>query len=160
MVDAGVPDGINGSLVFRPLRPFQVHAGVGTNLISYGVRGGASLYLLPTWISPSLNAEVGRYFPGDANAAANRLGITTDSDSPILRDVGYDYGNLHLGLDVGRDRCSFYIHAGFSTVRGKIRNVDEMVQQDASGDITVEVREDASVTLVGPSARIGFVYFF
>jgi hypothetical protein len=160
MVDAGVPDGVNGSVVFRPFRPLHVHGGVGTNVISYGVRAGASLYLLPTFISPSLNVDAGHYFAGNANQAANRLGIASDSDSPLLREVGYDYANLHLGLDLGRDRCSFYIHAGWSYVRGKIRNLDEEVAQDADPSLTFAVAEDATVTLLVPSARIGFLYFF
>lgn len=160
MVDAGVPDGFNGSLVFRPFRPLNVHAGVGTNLISYGVRAGASLYLLPTTVSPSLNAEVGRYFPGDANEAVNRLGVTTDSDNPLLREVGYDYANLHLGLDFGRETFSFYIHAGFSAVRGKLRHLDELVAQDADESLTFEVTQDATANLIAPSARIGFLFFF
>ena len=160
MVDMGVPDGLNGSIVVRPIRPLNLHLGMGTNLISYGVRAGATLYVLPTSITPSLNAEAGRYFPGDANAAANRLGLSSDSDNPLLREVGYDYGNLHLGLDIGRERFSFYIHAGLSTVRGKLRHLDEMVSEDADEDLTIEVRQDATATLVGPSGRIGFLFFF
>jgi hypothetical protein len=160
MVDAGVPDGVNGSLVFRPFRPLNIHAGVGTNLISYGVRAGASLYLLPTGISPTLSGEVGRYFPGDANEAANRLGVTTDSDNPVLRDVGYDYANLHLGLDFGRETFSFYIHAGFSAVRGKLRHLDELVAEDADESLTFEVKQGATANLIAPSARIGILFFF
>lgn len=160
MVDAGVPDGVTGSLVFRPLRPLHVHAGVGTNLISYGVRAGASLYLLPFAVSPSLSAEVGHYFAGDANDAAYRVGLTDDSDNPLLREVGYDYANLHLGLDFGRERLSFYIHAGMSAVRGKLKHLDEVIAEDADETLTFEVRGDPTVRLVTPSARIGFLFFF
>jgi hypothetical protein len=160
MVDAGVPDGFNGSLVVRPFRPLNIHAGVGTNLISYGVRAGAQLYLLPTAISPTLSAEVGRYFPGDANEAIARLGVSADSDNPLLREVGYDYANLHLGLDFGREHFSFYIHAGFSAVRGKIRHLDELVAEDADESLTFEVGQDATANIVAPSARIGFLFFF
>ena len=164
MVDAGVPDGFNGSLIYRPLRPIDLHAGIGTNLISMGVRAGASLYLLPTRVSPSLNAEAGHYFAGDANAAAARLGLGSGSDEPLLRDFGYDYANLHLGLDLGRDHFSFYLHAGWSIVRGTLHHLDEAVQDEANGDsdqeLTVEVGEGATVTVVAPSARIGFRFFF
>lgn len=160
MFDAGVPDGLTGSVVYRPLRLLNVHGGLGTNLISVGVRAGASLYVLPTLVSPTINVEVGHYFAGDANATANRLGLTEDADSPILREVGYDYANLHLGLDVGRDRMSFYLHAGFSALRGKLHNLDELVAENASDDLTVSIGGDATASIVAPSARIGFVYFF
>ena len=160
MVDAGVPDGVTGSLVFRPLSMLHVHAGVGTNLISYGVRGGASLYLLPFAISPSLNAEVGRYFAGNANDAAYRVGLTDESDMPLLREVGYDYANLHLGLDFGRERFSFYVHAGMSAVQGKVKHLDELIAEDAEEGLTFEVRGDPTVKLITPSARIGLLFFF
>lgn len=160
MVDAGVPDGLTGSLVFRPLSMLHVHGGVGTNLISYGVRGGASLYLLPFAISPSLNAEVGRYFAGNANDAAYRVGLTDEGDMPLLREVGYDYANLHLGLDIGRERLSFYIHAGMSAVRGKVKNLGELIAEDADEDLTFEVNGDPTVRLVTPSARLGLLFFF
>ena len=161
MIDAGVPDGVNGSLLYRPLRWLQMSAGGGTNLISLGVRAGASIYLLPTRVSPTVNAEAGHYFPADANKALVRLGITDQSDSPLLRQVGYDYANLHLGLDVGRGRFSFYLHAGMSVMRGEVRNLAQAIA-DQSGDsgITVEVVENPVVTLIVPSARIGAVVYF
>ncbi|HTE53421.1 MAG TPA: hypothetical protein VK698_21350 [Kofleriaceae bacterium] len=160
MVDAGVPDGFTGSLVFRPLRPLHVHAGVGTNLISYGVRAGASLYMLPFAISPTLNAEVGHYFPGDANQAANRVGISSDSNSPLLREVGYDYANLHLGADFGRDRVSLYLHAGITVMRGTLHHLDEVVAEGADDGLTFAVNEDATARIIAPSARVGFLFFF
>ncbi len=160
MLDAGVPDGVTGSLVFRPLSLLHVHAGVGTNLISYGVRGGASLYLLPFAISPSINAEVGRYFAGNANDAAYRVGLTDESDMPLLREVGYDYANLHVGLDFGRERMSFYIHAGMSAVHGKVKHLDELIAEDADEGLSFEVNGDPTVRIVTPSARIGFLFFF
>lgn len=161
MVDAGVPDGVNGSLLFRPVRWFQMSAGGGTNLISLGIRAGASVYLLPTRVSPTLSAEAGHYFPADANKALVRLGVTDESQDPLLREVGYDYANLHLGLDFGRERFSFYVHAGMSVMRGEVRNLAEAIA-DETGDsgITVEVVQNPVVTLVVPSARIGAVFYF
>ena len=160
MVDAGVPDGLTGSVVYRPLRLVNVHAGLGTNLIGVGLRAGATLYVLPTAVAPTLNVEAGHYFAGDANATANRLGLTDDSDSPLLREFGYDYANLHVGVDVGRDRMSFYFHAGFSFLRGTLHNLDEVVAEDANEDLTVRIGEDATISIVTPSARIGFLFFF
>lgn len=160
MVDAGVPDGLTASLVYRPIRPLNVHAGLGTNLIGLGVRLGATYYILPTTVAPSVSVELGHYFAGDANATFNRLGITSDSDSPLLREVGYDYANLHLGVEVGRERMSFYFHAGFSALRTTLHNLDEVVAEDANEDLTFRVGEDPTASVVGPSARIGFLFFF
>jgi hypothetical protein len=160
MVDAGVPDGLTGSVVYRPLHLLNVHAGIGTNLIGVGLRAGASVYLLPTWIAPSINVEAGHYFAGDANATMQRLGVTSDSDNPLLREVGYDYANLHMGVELGRDRMSFYLHAGFSALRVTVHNLDEAVAEDANEDLTFRVGEDPTATVVAPSARIGFLYFF
>ena len=160
MVDAGVPDGFNGSFVYRPVPRINVHAGLGTNLVSMGLRAGASLYVLPTHVTPSVNIEAGHYFSGNANNTANRLGLASDSDSPILRQFGYDYVNFHLGVDVGRERFSFYFHAGFSALRGTLHNLDEVVAEDANEDLTFRVGEDATASAWTPSGRFGFLYYF
>src|SRR5437868_1167806 len=57
MVDAGVPDGANASLVFRPLSWLRAHGGGGTNMIGMGVRVGATL--LPFGSGPSATFEAG-----------------------------------------------------------------------------------------------------
>ena len=159
MLDAGVPDGGHASLVVRPARWMNLHAGVGTNLISRGVRGGATVYLLPTRVAPSLNVDVGRFPAGDANPVARRLELIGE-DHPLLREVGYDYGDLHLGLDFGREDLTFYVHAGATWVRGRVRNLDETLAEGREDGVTVEVRQDPIVTAVGPSARLGFLVYF
>lgn len=159
MIDAGAPDGAHGSLLYRPARWLNLHAGVGSNLISIGVRGGATVYLLPTRVTPSLNVDVGRYQAGDANAAMRRLGVGGDSNDPLLREVGYDYGDLHLGLDFGRERVSFYIHGGLTAMRGRIRNAGDALDPGEDGP-TIEVRQDPIATIVAPSARLGFLFYF
>ena len=166
MVDAGVPDGVNGSLVVKPARWLSLHGGGGTNLVSGGVRAGASLFLLPYSVSPTVNLEAGRYFEGNANGAAERLGAM-GGDNPLLREVGYDYANFHGGIDMGRERVSFYLHAGLSRLQGQIRNLNESIAQnrdsdatDASYEPTLEVKSDPTFTLIAPSARVGMVVYF
>src|SRR5438105_2350281 len=51
MMDAGAPDGANASLVFRPLSWLRAHGGGGYNMISKGIRAGATL--LPFGSGPS-----------------------------------------------------------------------------------------------------------
>jgi hypothetical protein len=159
MVDAGIPDGVHGSLLLRPQRWLQLHAGTGTNLVSLGFRAGASVFLLPTRVSPSINLEAGHYMSGSANNTMNRLGLTEGADHPMLRQVGYDYGNLHLGLDLGRDRVSFYLHGGVSLIRGTLRGLEEALTSDRDG-VEIEVRQDPTFTLIAPSARIGVLFLF
>src|SRR5690349_2181878 len=70
MMDAGLPDGANASLVFRPLSWLRAHGGGGHNMVSVGVRGGVTL--LPFGSGPSATIEAGHYFDGDANGLARR----------------------------------------------------------------------------------------
>src|ERR1700690_2945931 len=70
MADAGLPDGANASLVFRPLRWLRVHGGGGYNMVSAGVRGGATV--VPFGMGPSATLEAGHYFDGNANGAVQR----------------------------------------------------------------------------------------
>jgi hypothetical protein len=162
MVDAGVPDGLTGSLVFRPLSRVAVHAGASHNSISPGVRAGVSLQPFLWVVRPSINAEAGHYFPGDANVALRRIGATDPEAeaNPLLDEVGYSYANFHLGLEFGRSRATFYIHAGFSAIHTRLRNIDEALDDgdDMSGT-SVEVREDPTVNLWAPSARLGLIIF-
>src|SRR5262245_56202837 len=71
MLDAGLPDGANASLVLRPVSWLRAHAGGGTNAISPGVRVGATL--LPFGSGPSATIEGGHYFEGNANGLAQRF---------------------------------------------------------------------------------------
>lgn len=163
MIDAGVPDGLTGSLVMRAHPAVSVHAGAGHNLISPGLRAGVSVQPIPWWFRPSLNLEAGHYFPGNANEALRTIGATdAEEDHPMLSEVGYSYANFHLGLELGRSRATFYIHAGFSAIQSEIRNINESFDDqsdDMGGGTTVEVREDPVVTLWTPSARLGLIVF-
>ena len=69
-----------------------------------------------TWISPSASVEAGHCFPGDANALVGRLVGDPSLDSALLKSVSYTYVNLHLGLELGSRRVSFYVHGGWSYI--------------------------------------------
>src|SRR5438477_8211508 len=98
MTDAGLPDGVNGSLVFRPARWVRAHVGGGYNMISSGVRGGVTL--APFGWGPSVSLEGGHYFEGNANGLARKAAGADFKDSAVLERVGYDYANGHLGLEL------------------------------------------------------------
>ena len=62
MADVGLPDGVGASLVYRPAKWLRVTGGGTYNMISSGLRAGASL--LPFGWGPSLTVEGGHYFDG------------------------------------------------------------------------------------------------
>jgi hypothetical protein len=159
MVDAGVPDGATGSLVFRPWSWIRLHAGGGYNMVSPGVRGGLTLAPFPGSATLTANIDGGRYFGGDANPLARTITGDATIDVAALRDVGYDYANFHAGFEWGRKYATFYIHAGMSYVHGTIKNAGETFSKidDYS---TVEFKSDPTVTLWTPSLRLGLIVYF
>jgi hypothetical protein len=156
MLDAGVPDGANASLVFRPFGWFRVHAGGGTNLIGPGMRAGVSVLPIP---GISLNAEGGHYFAGDANQLARMFSGDSTVDVPALRSVGYDYANLHLGLELSFSWMTLYIHGGMSYIRGQVHELAPTINQSIAGDSTVTVSEDPTVHAWAASARVGLIFY-
>jgi hypothetical protein len=162
MADAGLPDGANGSLVYRPFSWLRAHAGGGTNLIGKGFRGG--LTLLPFGSGPSASLEAGHYFDGDANGMARRFAGPTFG-SPALERVGYDYANFHLGLDFGSRRATFFIHGGMSYVRAEVHNLDAAVASSGgmselgNGSTEISFTKDPIVRAWLPSVKLGLIVY-
>jgi hypothetical protein len=168
MTDVGIPDGLQGSIVLRPAKWLRGSVGGGYNMISKGVRVGLSL--LPFGRGPSGTVEAGRYFAGDANAVvaqASGANVQGSVFSPLLQRVGYDYVNAHLGLDFGYKRATFYIHGGMSYVRGTIPkssiaeafNNQPSINGETASGTQITVKSDATVTYIGPSAKIGLIVY-
>jgi hypothetical protein len=159
MTDAGLPDGLAASLVYRPLRWLRVSGGGTYNLISSGVRGGVSL--LPFGWGPSLSVEGGHYFDGDANKTIQRFAGAGYKPNAALERVGYDYANAHLGLDLGYRRVTFYIHGGMSYIRTAIHNLDQVAQSEAgsSSSTTISIKQDPTVRAFVPSAKLGLIVY-
>lgn len=165
MVDAGIPDGAQGSLVLRPWKALRFSVGGGYNMISKGVRGGVAL--LPFGRGPSLSVEAGRFFDGNANMTAQKFAGASFAGIDLLNNVGYDFANAHLGLDFGYRRVTFYIHGGMSYVRATVpkENLNSTFNknpaidgQDANG-LQVSFKQDAIVKAIGPSAKIGLIVY-
>jgi hypothetical protein len=160
-IDAGVPDGAQAALVLRPWKAVRFSLGGGYNMISKGVRGGVSI--LPFGRGPSLSVEAGRFFEGDANAAARKY-MSGFEDIAILQRVGYDFANAHLGLDFGYERVTFFIHGGMSYLRGKIRDANQFFTDPSidgmnSDGVSVKIKQDPTVVAIGPSAKIGLIVY-
>lgn len=162
MFGAGVPDGVNSALVWRPTPRIRAHGGVAYNGFAPGVRGGISLAAIPFWITPSVSVEAGRFFSGNANLLAQMVSGDTSFDELALRDIGYDFANAHLGIELGYEDMTFYLHGGMSAVQMSVRNVDDFLALAFESDEgpKIEVRSDPKLRLFAPSARTGFVYYF
>lgn len=153
MMDVGVPSGASGAVVYRPARAVRLHAGAGHNLVAPGVHGGVSLVPLATTLSPTLVVEAGRFFPGDPNAAVAR--VAGDADVMTLPDeLAYDWASAHVGLEIGREWLTFYLHGGVSVVDGAIHS--DTTAEDGSVSTTTA----ADVRAVGVSARVGLILYF
>jgi hypothetical protein len=160
MVDVAAPDGLMGSVVFRPFWWLRSHAGGGTNSISAGIRLGVSL--IPFGAGPSLTLEAGHYFEGNANSfAQNTLGIRDDAGD-VLERVGYDFANAHLGLEFGQDRVAFFIHGGISYLRTVVHNANSLLtDSNVGGDTTttITINRDPTLVAIVPSAKLGLVAY-
>jgi hypothetical protein len=156
MVDAGLPDGANGAISFRPMRWFRAHAGGGYNLIGPGVRGGVSFLPLAF---VSFNVDLGHYFPGDGNKVLKMFGGDEDTDVPSLRRVAYDYANFHLGLELGGKRAAFYVHGGMSYLWGAVREVNATLMDEGFEGGEIDFREDPRFRVWTVSARMGVVVY-
>lgn len=156
-MDIGLPDGIMAGAVARPWPYGRVQVSAGTNGVSMGLRGGVVLRM-PNLISPALSVEAGHYFDGNASKLANALGA---HDSPLAKSVGYQFVNLHVGLEVGSRRSSFFIHGGMSYVHSVLRHANDAMTANGSADTNtfVSVQSDPQVVLWLPSVKLGLVLY-
>lgn len=159
MLDVGAPDGVGVSLVLRPAPWLRLNGGVTTNTLSLGVRGGISLVPLSTFVSPSLNLDVGHYFDASYNTLVTRFGGASLESSVPIEDVGYNYGGASVGLEIGKpDRFSFSLKVGLAH--------GSMVIQDAEA-LLRDVTKDPELTakpltfrFTTPSLKLGFLLYF
>jgi hypothetical protein len=158
MADVGVPDGATVSIVYRPIRAIRAHAGFSHNLISLGERAGITITPLSWWAAPTLSFEYGRYAEGNANPIARAVTGDQTLSSGVLDRVGYQYGNAHVGLELGRRWFTFYLHAGVSRITGTVHNLSSETMP-SSGTTSISFSHDPTVQLWTVSARVGFVVY-
>jgi hypothetical protein len=160
MLDVGAPDGVGISAVVRPIEWLRINAGLTTNTLSLGVRGGISLVPLSTIVSPSLNADFGHYFDTSYNSLIDKLGgIPLQTNSPV-EDIAFNYAGASLGLEIGKpDSFAFYLRAGF-TYGSLTINDAEALLRDVTGDPDLTAAP-LSIRFMSPSVKLGFlIYFF
>lgn len=154
--DVGVPDGATASLVVRPVRALRLHVGGSHNYVSPGVRAGVTLVPFASWFSPTLSVDAGRYVEGDANPLARMITGDHSFKASVLERVGYDYVNAHAGLEFGRKRFTFYIHAGMSRVTTEVHELGATADESGAG---VTFVDDPRLRLWTVSARAGLILY-
>jgi len=159
MLDVGAPDGVGISAVVRPIEWLRINAGLTTNTLSFGVRGGISLVPLSTLVSPSLNADIGHYFDTSYNDLVDKLGgIPLQSDVPV-EDIGFNYAGASVGLEIGRpERFSFYLRAGLASGKLVIRDAEALLR-DVTGDPDI-TSTPLTIRFTSPSVKLGFLLYF
>jgi hypothetical protein len=159
MLDVGAPDGIMTSFVFRPLAQARVHAGLGYNGVSAGLRMGGEY--LPFGWGPSLGFAYGHYFEGDANGLVGAIAGDVDDAEELLKSIGYDYLTLRVGMEFGGDRFTFFMRGGVSWVHMTIHHLDSLLEQDddgvANGTTSIRITEDPVLNAFAPTLNLGFI---
>ncbi|MEL6188849.1 MAG: hypothetical protein AAFU79_29870 [Myxococcota bacterium] len=150
MLDAGVPDGGNLNVVWRPDYWLRFHAGPSHNGVGFGLRGGVSLLPFDSWFTPSFVLEGGYFFPGDLDGFVE--GVLGASSEGIPEQVRYAYGNAHLGLEFGTSDFGFYLRGGYSLI-------DAYVAPPAATVDGVRLEGDSHITAFVPTAKLGFVIY-
>jgi hypothetical protein len=154
MVDVGVPDGLIGSVVFRPWKWARIYGGGGSNTVSKGWRVGGAL--IPFGWGPSFSAEYGSYGAGDANGLVRSMTGGDFSGTPLLSKLAYDYANAHVGLEFGGKYFTFFIHGGVSRVWARL-GLDGGMVANTGSDTTVQVTSDPKVKAFGSSLKMGII---
>lgn len=159
MLDVGAPDGVGISAVVRPVRWLRINAGLTTNTLSLGVRGGISLVPLTAFVTPSINLDLGHYFDANYNELVDRFGGIPLQTSVPINDVGFNYGGASLGVEVGKpERFSVSLRIGLS--RGSLVIDDaERLLRDVTGDPDLTA-SPLTFRFTTPAVKLGFLLYF
>jgi hypothetical protein len=129
MADGGFPDGIGVSLVYRPIPYTRLYAGPTYNFLAPGLRLGGTLVPFDFFITPTLTAEYGHAFDGNAGKLVSRFGTLDPAEKVLLRKVGYDYLSLQLGIETGSPRTfAWFFRAGVAWLFVRVHDFEEAAQ--------------------------------
>jgi len=159
MLDVGAPDGVGVSAVLRPVSWLRINAGLTTNTLSLGVRGGISLVPLSSFVSPSLNLDLGHYFDANYNELVDRFGGIPLRTSVPIDDVGFNYGGASVGLELGKpERFSFSLRVGLAHGSLVIEDAERLLK-DVTGDPDITAKP-LSFRFTTPAVKLGFLLYF
>jgi hypothetical protein len=157
-LDVGIPDGAVLAGVVRPADWVRLSLGLAYNAISPGVRVGATFTPFHFLITPSLTVEAGHFFVGDPGSKFNVLVGSSGTAAEDFQHITYDYGNLHLGMEIGGARFSGFLHVGMSYVHAQVHDFQAALQKNTS-DPTLEA-DDPSLRFTVPSLKLGLLFYF
>lgn len=159
-LQTGLPDGATASVVYRPWSWLRTHLGAGYNMISPSVQGGFAL--IPFGWGPSLTLEAGHYFEGDANGLARKMAGSNFENTALLERIGYDYANGHLGLELGEETFTFFIHGGMSYIGTQVNGINAALQDATQMEMsTTELKIGAApkIRAFVPSMKLGLIVY-
>jgi hypothetical protein len=159
MLDIGFPDGLMVGAAYRPWPWLRAQAGAGWNAVSAGIRGG--IVIIPFGTGPSLTLEGGHYFEGDANGIASRIVGSEYENNRAAKQVSYQFVNGHLGVDIGKEYVTFFIHGGISFAHAKLHNVNDAIGGQTNPlegtSTSVTVNGDPTIRAWFPSFKLGLI---
>jgi len=155
-LDAGAPDGLAFSVIYRPWYFLRLNAGPAYNLIGFGIQGGATLIPFHFPITPTLTGEAGYFFSGNLNRALTRWNVSVPSAvQPLLDDVGYTYLSTQLGVEFGAPEVFvFYIRFGLAWVFPSVHGT-----ATTTSDSTTVTVNGVQGRVATPTANLGFVVY-
>jgi hypothetical protein len=155
MLDAGLPDGAVVSGVYRPWPFARFDAGLGYNLIGFGLRAGATAAPWRLAVTPILRAELGHTFESDAASFVGNFATLDTTEKLVLSKVGYTYASLQLGAEFGApDRAIFFVRGGLSWYWATANGYP-----DAARSQGATATDGASVSGRVPTLNLGVLFY-
>lgn len=149
-LDAGVPHGVGGSLVLRPVAPLRLQLGAVHNGLSAGARAGVAFVPFQSFIRPSLVVEAGMIPRGDGRVLRALIGPVA-IDPELLGAISYRFASARLGLELGSSRAfSVQLQGGVSYLDGSISSLSGRGYSIGG----------AKLQLLIPSVTLGTTLFF
>ncbi len=159
LLDGGFPDGLALSALYRPVRLVRLDAGLTYNLVGFGLRGGATLVPFRSGVAPILRGEVGHTFDGDASGVVGHFTTLTPTEQSLLRNVGYNYASLQLGLEIGAsDRMVFFLRGGLAWYWTTVQDFRSAAPTSTSTGTVIETH-DVGIHGTVPTASLGFLLY-
>lgn len=156
MADMGLPDGIMAAFAYRAHEWVTVHAAVGHNTNSPGLRIGGSFSPIDYAIEPYAALELGYYFEAETSDWMRDTAKKAGLDDKTLDRVGYKFANGHLGLRFGNDTTCVYIQGGISYIDAKTL----VIKPKPTFTPPVDLYRETIVHVWITSGRLGVAFFF
>lgn len=156
----GFPQGATLGLLYRAAPIVRLWAGPAWNYASVGLHAGAAIQPWRFAVSPVLSAEAGRYFSSDVSFAAKDASGVPEELAPLLEDVRYAYGAVHLGLEVGSPTglsCSLAVGVAYVSVQAM--GTARATEGTGGGTTAVEF-DDPRLRGTLPSVKLALQYWF